>query len=369
MTLRNSKSNGATTCPLQIAVVGTRGVPARYGGFETLAEQLANNVDPDATRLTLYGQRSAYSSAERRGGFKGHPRVWMPFSAGGAQSLIHDALQLFHAAFIKRHSHILLLGTSAAWLLPFVRLFRRNLRIVTNVDGLEWRRDKFGALARNLLKTLETFAVRSSNIVIADNDALVPMVREIHGIEPVMIAYGADQVQVLGDSGSDPRGYLLAIARVEPENNTAMILSAVRAAGAKIVFVGNWQTSDYGRSLIEKYQNASGIDLRSPVYDQAILADIRSGSSAYVHGHSVGGTNPSLVEAIYHSSRILAFDCSFNRATLDNAGEYFSNDEELAKLIRRPDSGLIAPEVLALLRGRYRWDTIVRQYIDVLTTA
>jgi glycosyltransferase involved in cell wall biosynthesis len=366
--VRSPDSSKTALARSRIAVVGTRGIPARYGGFETLAEQLARHVDFRKIQLTVYGQRSAYDADERIGAFEGHSRIWMPLSASGAQSIVHDGLQLFHAAFLERHTHILILGTSAAWQLPVIRLFRQNLRVVTNIDGLEWRRDKFGPVARFVLKTLEKLAVKYSDAVIADNGALVPIVREIYGIDPVMIAYGADQVRIVGESGSAENGYFLAVARVEPENQTALILSAARNANVEIEFVGNWNASEYGRRLLSEYDQVSGISLRSPIYDQAQLGIIRAGSAAYVHGHSVGGTNPSLVEAIYHSNRVLAYDCAFNRATLDNAGEYFTDEAELSALMKKPQSGLIDPKTLDRLRARYRWDAITQQYLDLMGT-
>lgn len=348
---------------LRIAVVGTRGVPGRYGGFETLAEQLACHLDADQVRLTLYGERAAYSKDEREGGFCGHDRAFMPFAASGMQSMIHDALQLGHAAFVERQRNILVLGTSCAWLMPIVRLLRPHTRLVCNIDGLEWRRDKFGSFARWVLKGLEKLAVWSSDVIIADNDALVPIVREIHQVEPAMIAYGADHVKVLGAGEPASGGHVLAIARIEPENNAAMILEAVRQAQQSMVFIGNWTATAYGRSLAETYGGQPGITLRPAVYDQDVLAGIRAGATAYLHGHSVGGTNPSLVEAIFHSPRILAFDCPFNRATLDNEGAYFRTAEELAQLLRDTGSGFIPEASRERLRQRYKWSTITAQYV------
>lgn len=353
----------------RLAVVGTRGVPARYGGFETLAEQLARHLDPSDVTLTIYGEKAAYSAEERAGDFHGHRRVWMPLSAGGAQSLLHDALHLFHAAFVERHAAILLLGTSGAWLLPLVRLLRPRTRVITNIDGLEWRRDKFGSFAKRLLRALEGIAVRFSDAIIADNDALVPIVRDIHGIEPVMIAYGADQVRIVGDAGSDPAGYALAIARVEPENQTAMLLEAARLADMPIVFIGNWAATEYGRTLRHRYGGRAGARLLDPIYDQDALAGLRSGSAVYLHGHSVGGTNPSLVEAIFHADRILAFDCAFNRATLEDQGAFFDTAEALAALLRDRGSGLIPNPAQVRLRARYRWKAITDQYMDVVFAA
>jgi glycosyltransferase involved in cell wall biosynthesis len=347
-----------------IAILGSRGIPARYGGFETLAEQLAAHLNPADVPLAIYGQRSAYSKAERLGEFRGHARRWMPFSASGAQSMLHDALQLGHAALIGRYRNILLLGTSAAWALPTVRLFRPSARVICNIDGLEWRREKFGPFAKAVLKILEAVAVHFSDAVIADNNALAPIVRSRYGVEPIVIAYGGDHIEVLG-KGSDPAGYALAIARIEPENNSAMILEGAQQAGFPIHFVGNWTASAYGRELLASYSGAPGCVMEPATYDQGSLAKIRSGSSVYIHGHSVGGTNPSLVEALFHSKRILAFDCSFNRATLEDEGRYFSSAEGLAKLLDDPTSGLIPKSSLLRLRKKFQWSSVSRQYAEL----
>ncbi len=353
----------------RIAIVGTWGVPAKYGGFETLAEQLARHVDPHEARLTIYGQRSAFTPTEREGDFAGHSRVWLPLSAKGPQSLLHDALQVMVAVFRDRHHILLMLGTSGAWILPILRLFRPDVRIVTNIDGLEWRREKFGPVARGLLKLLERWAVGASDAIIADNMALVPIVREIHGIDPAMIAYGGDQGTPACASRADPDGPFLTLQRIEPENNGAMILEGARLAGARLQFLGNWHGNAYARGLLKQYGAVPGIDLHPPVYDATGIAAIRAGSSAYVHGHSVGGTNPSLVEALFHTDRILAFDCSFNRATLEGQGAYFADAHALARLMAEPNSGRIAADRLEALRNRYRWRSIAIAYLDLLAPA
>jgi glycosyltransferase involved in cell wall biosynthesis len=349
-----------------VAIVGTVGVPARYGGFETLAEQLARNIDPAQALLLLYGQKSAYAVTERAGDFAGHRRHFMPLSANGVQSMVHDALTMAHAALVARADIMLVLGTSGAWMLPLVRLLRPSLLVVTNIDGLEWRRDKFGPLTKRLLKTLEWFAVKSSHAIIADNAALVPIVRDIHGIDPALIAYGGDHVQVTAAPGPAPQGHWLAIARVEPENNSAMILEGAAAAGVALVFVGNWDTNAYGRALKSQWGGVAGLTLHDPVYDQPTLARLRAGAAGYIHGHSVGGTNPSLVEALFETDRVLAYDCAFNRATLDDQGDYFPSAAALAVALARPGSGAIAAGPLNMLRHRYRWRTIAADYLAIL---
>jgi glycosyltransferase involved in cell wall biosynthesis len=280
--------------------------------------------------------------------------------------MIHDAVAMLHAAFVRRVDCMLVLGYSGAWMLPVVRWLRPSLRTVTNIDGMEWRRDKFGRVARATLRVLEWFACRFSHAVIADNEALVPLVRNIHGVEPVVIAYGGDHTLVEARPCEIEPGYLLAIARVEPENNCGLILEAGVKAGARLVFVGNWDANTYGRELKARYAGAAGLTLIDSVYDLARLAQLRQGARAYLHGHSVGGTNPSLVEALFHSGRVLAFDCAFNRATLDGGGAYFKDVDSLVGLLADPSAGRLSAAQLSVLRTRYRWERVIEAYSALL---
>ncbi len=349
-----------------VGVIGTVGVPAKYGGFETLMQQLAIHVTPDAAKLHLYGQRSAYTAAERAGGFAGHRRHFLPLSANGPQSMAHDALTILHAALIVRVDVLLALGMSGAWIMPLARVLRPSMQIITNIDGLESRRDKFGSWTKRLVKLLEWLAMRTSTTLIADNAALIPIVRNLHGVNPVLIAYGGDHVAVQPAPGEVPRGHWLAVARIEPENNSSMILAAAARAGVSLIYVGNWQANRYARALKAKWGQVLGLQLLDPVYDLAELARLRAGAVGYLHGHSVGGTNPSLVEALFETDRILAFDCSFNRATLRGCGQYFCNEIDLAALLCMPGSGTIAAEPLAALRASYRWQSIAAAYLELM---
>jgi len=349
------------------AIIGTVGVPARYGGFETLAERLAVGLPANELRLTIYCERAAYPEIQGHPGFAGHERRFLPIRANGASSMMHDAVAMLHATFVRRVDSMLVLGYSGAWMLPVIRCLRPSLRIVTNIDGMEWRRDKFSRGTRGLLRILEWFACRFSNAIIADNAALVPLVRKIHGVEPAVVAYGGDHTLVPAGRCDIPSGYVLAIARVEPENNCRMILEAAVRAGVRLVFVGNWNANAYGRELKATFEGADGIILIDAVYSLERLAELRRGAQIYVHGHSVGGTNPSLVEALYHSDRLLAFDCPFNRATLENGGAYFGTVDALVALLSDLTSGRIDAELLVALRARYRWQSIVNAYRALLS--
>lgn len=356
----------ATSPLMKIAIIGTVGVPARYGGFETLAEQLAQNIPPASHELVIYCQKSAYPELQAGEPFAGHRRVLLPLRANGAASMVHDMLAMAHAAWVARADTLLVLGYSGAWFLPFVRLLCPRALVVTNIDGMEWRRDKFGPIARALLRGLEWFATRFSHRVIADNAALVALARDLHGIEPRLIAYGGDHTVVEPEAFLDLEpGYAMSIARIEPENNCHLILAACARTGTRLVFVGNWASSAYGRELKHRYADNPTLRLLDPVYDVRKLASLRASAGCYIHGHSVGGTNPSLVEAVFHTDQILAFDCSFNRATLHNAGAYFDDEHVLSRLLSSGgNDGFIPSDVLEALRIRYRWTEIVQEYVS-----
>lgn len=357
--------------PALVGVVGTVGVPGRYGGFETLAEQLARHISPQAKQLVLYCQRSAYPELHGQPDiqFEGHQRVLVPLRANGPASMVHDVLAMLHAVLVARVDVMLVLGYSGAWALPLMRLLRPRMRIVTNIDGMEWRRDKFGARTKKVLRWLEGCAVRFSHRVIADNAALVPIAKESHpNLEPLLIAYGGDHTLVPPTTAAFilAQTYYLSIARIEPENNCDLILQAfAKVPEWHLVFVGNWNSSEYGRSLKARYAEQPNLHLLDPVYDLAALAELRAGACGYVHGHSVGGTNPSLVEALFHTNRLLAFDCAFNRSTLDGRGAYFSNALQLCELLNASMSNDMLADDVQLLRKRYLWSNVVMSYMEV----
>jgi hypothetical protein len=355
-----------------VPIVGTVGVPARYGGFETLAEQLCRHISSDDVGFVIYCERNSYNEIEQLGNFFGHRRIFLPLRANGISSIFYDSLSLIDAVFRIRANEILIFGYSGAFILPLIKIIKPRVRFIVNVDGMEWRRDKFSLQAKLLLKVLEWCAVRSASVIIADNVALAEIFCSRYGREPVVIAYGGDHAQVpefatahtvLADDAC--LGHYLAIARIEPENNTEMIIRGCVAADVPLVFIGNWTANAYGIALRERYSKAPGIRLLDPIYDQAVLASWRSSAIGYIHGHSVGGTNPSLVEALFSTDRLASFDCSFNRATLLDAGAYFSDADSLAALLRL---GLepVGDTDLMRLRSVYRWDKIAACYRGLL---
>ncbi len=352
----------------RVAIVGSVGVPARYGGFETLAEALVQNLPAERYLLHVYCQRSAYANAERQPLQNGHRRIFIRLRANGASSLLYDALSLLDAVLRRRCRVVLCLGASGTLLFPLLRLLCPQLRIIFNLDGLESRRSKWSSVGKVVLRGLEWLGVRFAHCVVADNRVIRSLVYHRFGRHASVIAYGGDHAAPAVPHRSLPvplpQTFVLAISRIVPENNIDMILEAFTVdAGPHLVYVGNWQNSAYGRELQSRYAGQQRLTLLDPIYDVAGLGFLRARAVACVHGHSVGGTNPALVEALYWAPRILAFDCGFNRATLKGQFSYWRDVLGLRQLLANLDR-LPAPDATRLreLREHYRWAHIAESY-------
>jgi glycosyltransferase involved in cell wall biosynthesis len=354
----------------KVAIVGTAGVPARYGGFETLAECLCEHLETFDLDVAVYCTGRLYP--ERHAKYRGAELRYLPLEANGWQSLLYDALSICHALW-KRADTLLLLGVSGAFLLPLVRLLS-PARVVTNIDGIESRREKWGPFTRQILRALEWFAVRFSHAVIADNEGIRQYVAERYGVDAEVIAYGGDHVAPRGNEPAPAFAgrYALLLARIEPENNIETILRAFAGETVRrefsLVAIGNWAASEYGRDLKARYGGRDGYVLLDAIYDRDKVRSLRAHAAVYLHGHSAGGTNPSLVEAMFFRAPIAAFDCSFNRYTLAGLGAYFRSAEGLEAVLSGPGAAVDADtrEVRALARARYTWSTIAERYATVL---
>lgn len=356
-----------------IFIVGIAGFPARYGGFETLVSSLIKElklhfvVFCEMKYRDISMEQKTISSTVRR--------VFLPINANGWQSLVYDAVSLMMIFFYAGDKdRVLILGVSGAWVLPFFSL-RRKLKVIVNVDGIEWRRQKWGRMQQKLLKILEGLAVRFSNEVIADNYVVYRYLRFHYRIEPKIAAYGGEKPRSdtipKSELGLDlPRHFALSICRVEPENNVHVILSAFKETNKNLIFVGNWMGSQYGRRLYDEFSNLANIKLLQPIYDPATLDWLRKNCELYVHGHSAGGSNPSLIEMMFYPKPIIAFECSFNKHTLGGYGLFFSSDECLAEIITNynnfnPLDAISGTQMFAL--ENYLWPAVASKYQEYLT--
>jgi len=352
----------------KIAIVGTVGVPANYGGFETLAENLVRQhgalLLTDA--LTVYCSSRSYPLREQS--FLSARLVYIPLNANGVQSVFYDIVSLVSAVW-RRSDVILLLGVSGAIVLPLVRLFS-SARIITNIDGIEWRREKWQGLAKHFLRISEKIAVRFSHVVIADNGAIAEYVKHTYQVDSHVIAYGGDHAVAIGASDVGefdlPESYAFSVCRIEPENNIHIILEAFSKLETQcLVMVGNWGYSEYGRALRIRYSSSVNLHLLEPIYDLGKLKTLRMRAKFYVHGHSAGGTNPSLVEAMHFGKAVLAFDCDYNRSTTESKALFFNSSETLSCLLEMMSAEVAekaARDMVEIANRRYTWSIVARQY-------
>jgi len=341
---------------MSISIIGIVGLPARYGGFETLVD----NLLPSKKVSIVYCSSRFYN--KRLSTYKNSSLKYIPLQANGIQSIAFDLIAILHSILFTKND-LLVLGVSGAIIFPFIKCFTSRF-IVTNIDGIEWRRDKWGRFAKIFLKFSERLAVKYSDVVISDNQGIADYVYLEYDKSSKVIAYGGDHA-LLTDTVSGNGDFALGICRIEPENNVHIILEAFARTGHKIKFIGNWDNSEYGKLLLNKYSKYSNIDLLNPIYDKHILYDYRSKCKYYVHGHSAGGTNPSLVEIMFFSKQVIAFDCIYNRATLENNGLFFHDADSLVSIIQNICISFDSSVFREIASRRYTWSIVKKEYLSL----
>lgn len=355
----------------RIGIIGTVGVPACYGGFETLAQQLVLHLQ-DRFNMTVYCSGRTTNKEDRPRRWEQADLVYIPLKANGPQSIFYDLLSMLHALFFC--DVLLVLGVSGCFFLPLIKFFSKK-SVLVNVDGLEWRRPKWNRWARRFLILSEWMATRYADEIITDNAALQKYILDRYGRYSRLITYGADHVKAIPLSSQSPNEYpflgdeyAFKVCRIEPENMIDMVLDAfARQESLPLVLVGNWNHSEYGKKLRQQYQHCEHLYLLDPIYDPSLLNLLRSNCSVYIHGHSAGGTNPSLVEAMYLGLPIFAYDVIYNRITTHHQARYFANPEALiALLLDRESHSLqtIAHRMQAIAYREYTWSHIATAYAE-----
>lgn len=354
----------------RLGIIGTVGVPARYGGFETLAHQLVLNLNEEFD-ITVYNSTKHYSAKERVPEWNGAKIKYIPLSANGFQSILYDVVSMIHALIFC--DIMLILGVSGCLFLPFVKLFFPSKKIIVNVDGLEWRRPKWNKYAKYFLMISEKVAVWCADEVVADNAAIQKYVYDRYGVNANLVEYGADHNQkenlskkTLVDFPFLKKEYAFKVARIEPENNVQMILEGFKNQNRlPLVFVGNWENSEYGKSLRAEYSDSEQLFLLDPIYDSKLLNEMRTNAKVYIHGHSAGGTNPSLVEAMYLGLPIISFDIIYNKITTEYRAYFFDNEKQLSKMVQFMnvlELDKISEQLSEVAYRRYRWSVIAEKY-------
>lgn len=360
---------------MKIAIIGTRGIPNHYGGFEQCAEYLAAGLVEKGHQVLVY---NSHNHPYQEKSWKGIQIVHChdpEYKWGTAGQFVYD-LNCIRNVRTQNCDVILQLGYTSSsvwgWLLP-----RKKSIVTTNMDGLEWKRTKYSKLVRDFLLYAEKLGVRYSNYLIADSIGIQEYLKEKYNKDSVFIPYGAHLFQEPDSSALNAYQlnafqYDMLIARLEPENSIEVILDGVKMAKNERTFlvIGKHETK-YGEYLKNKFADCNKIKFIGGIYDINVLNNLRYFSNIYFHGHTVGGTNPSLLEAMASNSLICANDNPFNRYILNNDALYFLKAGDVERVLETTVKG---HDVYAgMLKNNndkintiYSWQIIIDQYADHL---
>lgn len=352
---------------MKIAIVSTRGIPNRYGGFEELAEHLSVSLAKNGHEVTVFNphhhpNRAALYKEVRR------VMVFDPTFLGAAGQFIYDALSIIQCWKIRPQIVLQLGYTSSAiwfWMLP------PKTKIITNMDGMEWQRSKYNRLTKSFLRLSEWLAAKTSHLLVADHLEIQRYLQTKFVSQTVFIPYGAAvpksfDPKRLAPFKVAPQQYYLVVARMEPENNIQMILEGYLKSPQShpILIVGNI-TNKHGRKWQKKFSHPK-IHFIDGVYHKPTLNALRHFATYYLHGHSVGGTNPALLEAMACGCRILAHQNPFNAGVLEDHAAYFESADQLATLLGKTaaeeDEKKWIKNNLSKIRTDYNWRVIADQY-------
>jgi len=355
---------------MKIAILGTRGIPNNYGGFEQCAEYLSVGLVKKGHDVTIYSP-SFHPYKEKT--YKNVKIIKKPspqnLLGASAANFIYDFFCL-RDAVRKDFDIILELGLITSSL-SIIFCSHKGKVIATNLDGLEWKRSKWNKLVKIITKSLERYGVKYSDFLIADNKGIQEYIYDEYNRESEFIAYGAVDIKdpnadCLAGYGLVKNKYLLTVARLEPENNLELMFEAYINSDLEMPYciIGNHLTN-YGDYLKDKYRNKQIIFLGA-VFNKDHLDNIRYYSKYYLHGHSVGGTNPALLEAMAAKTLILSHDNKFNRSVVENNAFYFKNTKDLINLLSNKKVLLkkkdFVEKNLNKIDKVYRWSIVVDQY-------
>ena len=364
---------------MKIAFISTRGIPNNYGGFEQFAEYISVGLVRRGHEVVVYSPHfHPYQDPDYKGVRIKHiysPEKWIGSSVG---SFFYDFLSLHDALKKEKFDIIYEAGYTSivpAYIWFNVKRIKYPL-FTTNMDGLEYKRTKFNRWVQKFVFWEERMAVKHSHFLIADNMGIHDYYKEKYGKESKFLAYGADIHEdydegILKEFGLEADGYFIVVARLEPENNLFMAIEGYLASGQygkrPLVIVGKTNTP-YGKHLVERYGGDRNIRFVGGIYDFRKLNSIRHYSYAYFHGHSVGGTNPSLLEAMASGCFILAHDNIFNRAVLGENALYYGSTDAAMEMLDGIDQAVSAYKKeytgrnLEVIRRDYSWEKLVDEH-------
>ncbi len=360
---------------VKVSLMGTRGVPALHGGFETAVEEIGRRLAARGYEVTVYCR----NPGQRRTEYLGMNLVNAPaLRHRMTETLSHTAVSTAHAIIKDRPEVVLLLNAGNAPLLRPLQL--AGIPTAIHLDGLESKREKWRGTGARYYRWAERASVRWGDEVIADSQAIADHVKAEYGRDSVVIRYGAEIIDPgsdrLGDLALEQQGYHLIVARFEPENHVLDAVSAYRLSteARSLVVVGS---APYSHGYIEAVRAAAQQDPRivftGGIYDQQLLDQLYANARTYIHGHSVGGTNPSLLRAMGAGAPVLAYDVEFNREVTDSSAFFWTAAPELTAIFdRSAGQGLddrlteFAASGLARIAAVYQWDSVTDEYESLI---
>lgn len=369
---------------MKIAFISTRGIPNNYGGFEQFAEYISVGLAERGHEVTVYSPHyHPYKEDEYKGVRIKHiysPEQWMGGSLG---SFFYDYSCLKDA--LKNEDFDIIYEAGYTSIIPaYIRFNVKNIQrplFTTNMDGLEYKRTKFNPLVRRFVFWEERMAVKHSHFLIADNMGIHDYYKEKYGRESKFLAYGANiyddyDALILKEWNLSVNDYYLLVARIEPENNLDMAIKGYKESkeyGKRPLIIVGKTNTPYGKQLIKKYGNDPNIRFIGGIYDFKKLNSVRHFSFAYFHGHSVGGTNPSLLEAMASDCFILAHDNIFNKAVLGENAIYYPSSTDVIDILNNIDvlaaqkKEQFTQNNIEVIRKEYSWKKLIDEHEKYFT--
>lgn len=358
-----------------VAIIGTNGLPANYGGFETLVNYLVEYLGNDFD-ITVYCSRTPKQKQMQR--YKNARMTYSPFKANGWQSVIYDASTIAHAYL--HYDTLVILGFSGAVAFPFNKFFKK--KIIFNIGGIEWQKVRgvkwLAKLEITVKKWFEKISVNNSDTVIIDNISFRDYLMKEYCITPILAEYGGDHAifQPVNDVLVHNYPFLkqpydLTVSRAQEDMNIHLAIEAYKSVpNRKLVVISNWQISEYGKVLLRDNKNRyANIILLDAIYDLSTINAIRSNCSLYIHTHSLCGTAPSLVEAMSLGLPVICFDVPTNRATTEEKALYFKDSDSMISLLNSLDDSrlqAIRQSMSEISRRRYTWLRVSGIYRDCI---
>ena len=355
---------------MHLAILGTRGIPARYGGFETCAEEISVRLVEQGHQVTVYCRASDYDSSLKM--YKGVSLVQLPCIPGKVtETFSHTFLSILHCLFIGADViYVMNAANGPLCLIPRVM----GKIVVVNVDGLEWKRRKWGTFAKKYYLFSEWICSKVATRIISDAIGIKDYYLKKYNTDSTYIAYGADiessvNSSVLEEYDLEPDNYLLIASRLEPENNADMAIEAFEKVRSdkKLVIAGG---ANYDSEFIRKIRATRDprIEFLGPVYKEGHIKELHCGCFAYIHGNEVGGTNPALLKAMGYGNMVFGFDNVFNNEVLGESGIAYCNAIDLAKKIQQvvdsPESrDSYRKKAVTRIKSYYTWDKITFEYV------